>query len=196
MKQLLATFLTTGSILFSTAYAHAAVSNSTAAELACHRIERLILLKKANPGFQNLIQSVSVEALPPAGPGKPAFKTTTIQQADPGKRGPELEIILDEKGRALTANEFPGTAAQAPFKWPKLDPLTLLEKALHYIEDNSKKTEVTPFSAKLRSISIKPGSVNGTAVAKVEVTSFDSPQKLVLTVSADEGKVLKSSVEN
>jgi hypothetical protein len=182
-------------ILGASAQAAAKIPNANAAELTCHRIERLVILKKIDSAFLNSIQSVTVESIPNANPGQASFKTVSFQQADSGKLANQLFLNLDDQGKALDFNVASGIAASQPHKWTNLDPVTLIEDSLHYVEQNAAKPDVSKFSTGLKSISISAASKDGKEIARIEIFSNETTQKLEIYEGLD-GAIISREVIN
>ncbi len=185
--------LGTAASAFSFSAAAAPVANSTAAELAAHRIEKLVTLKKIEESFVSKFRGLTVENLQGGGVSKPTFKVIASQEVDQGKNANQVEIILDEKGKALSHKVIEGEAAAKPIVWPDKDPVTLTELALHYVADNSAKPEIVKFSKALKALRVIPANVDGKDVALVEALSSDTTKKLVIVLALN-GKVASSSV--
>ena len=130
----------------SLAQADDAVTNAKAAELALHRLERLVILKKVEASFQSKLQDIAVAPLTHPTPDDPSFKVTLGQF--PGADGTQkkLEIILNESGRALSFNPIAGTEATNAPAWTTTDATSLSEDSLHFILDNvAQKQDLLPF---------------------------------------------------
>jgi hypothetical protein len=169
------------------------IPNANAAELTCHRVERLVILKKIDTGFLSSIESVTVEAVPNANPGQPSFKTVSYQQVDSGKLANQLNLNLDDQGKALDFTVTAGLAMAQPHKWSVLDPVTLIEDSIHYVEQNAAKPDFAKFSSGLKKISIAPGLNDGKEVAKIEILSVDTTDKLEILEGLD-GAILSYQV--
>lgn len=125
-----------------------------AAELACHRIERLVTLNKIDATFLSNFYSIQIVALPAGSPTDPAFKATGFLVPGPDNQGTKIDIMMDSKGKALAHTVVAGSLGQAP-AWPVKDPVTLAENALHYVLDNGpSNADVAPFYADLQDVSL------------------------------------------
>src|SRR5574343_34783 len=78
-----------------------AVSLAKAAELACHRIERLVTLRKIDEKFLNRFYSLEILALPQGGTSDPAFKILSSQFPGPDGNSNKIELFMDLNGKTL-----------------------------------------------------------------------------------------------
>ena len=196
MRMLFTSLLSVSSIVLSGFAAQAKIPSANAAELTCHRIERLVILKKIDAAFLNGLKSISVEVLPPAAPGQPAFKTTSLQEADAGKQASSLVVTLDENGKPVGQPIVAaGIASAKPTVWPGVDPVTILENSLHWVEQNAAKADVAKFSSGLKSMSIEPGTMGAKSVGKVEILSTDTTQTMNIYMGVD-GSFISYEVVN
>ena len=159
---------------------------SKAAELACHRIERLVTLKRIDASFQDKIYALQIVKLTGAAAGQPAYKATAIQV--PGADGTfkKVEILMDDAGKGLSQNVVAGTEGSAP-GWPDKDPVSLTENALHYVLENGPtKAEVKPFYTGLTEISLAQAKdAQGKVLANFSMKSSETPKVLLLTLKSD-----------
>lgn len=179
-------YLVSGVVVFASHIAFAApITNADAAELALHRVERLIALSKIEDTYQKHFQSLTLELLANGGVAIPTFKVVVSQQVDLGKDANKVEIILDEKGKALSYNAAEGEPAASPHNWPDKDPVTLAEIAIHYIEVHSQEAAIAKFNTGLLTVRIEPGTMHGTQVATVQATSSETSDKLNVYIGLD-----------
>ena len=177
-----------GCTLISASAKAETVTLARAAELTCHRIERLITLKKIPVNFLNQIASVQVQALTPANPGDPVFKA--VASLVPGANGQaqQLELLLNEAGKALpNPTIVPGPDSVNAPVWPEKDPVTLIENALHYVLDNSAvMPHLKPFLIGLTVISLSQVTDSGgKIVAKAEIHSSETKAVLEVIIKTD-----------
>lgn len=183
-------FLGTLSVLAFTslnlAHAHS-VGNAKAAELAFHRLERLVTLKKIEEPFQSQLRSLKLENIPHQEEEQPSYKATIYQY--PGADGTQkaLEVILDEEGKTLKYSVLPGSTAVGAPQWPDKDITTLCEYALHYVlENGSSKAELMPFHHSLSSISVNEGTNSaGKKVALIEIQATEKEPILKISMNLD-----------
>jgi hypothetical protein len=187
-------FLPTLSFLLVGQVASAAqLPSANAAELTCHRIERLVILKKIDSAFLNSIRSMTIELTPQTTAGQPAFKTTSYQDSDPGKTPAALEVILDETGKSLSFNVLVGASATRPTAWTVADPVTIVENSLHWIEQNVSNSEIAKFSSGMKSLAIAQQQTPAGPIAQVEFVSNEAIGKLVVSMGLD-GSFMSYSV--
>lgn len=130
----------------STPPAYAAqVTIAKAAELGCHRIERLVTLQKIDAAFLDKFYAFRIEKLTQSKPSDPAFRFRSYQAMASDGSSRQVEILMDAKGKGTSHQVIEGSEGNAPV-WPKTDPVTLMEYALHYVLENGpSKAEVAPF---------------------------------------------------
>lgn len=176
-------------LLSSIAFAHddppnGAITAAKATELAVHRIERLVTLKKIDPSFQNNVISLRAEESTENGATYKVYGTLA-----PGANGVSTQITLlqDAQGKTLSYALVPGPAPANPFVWPAADGLTLMEDALHFVlEGWVQHPEVKVYYNGLQSISLAPvKDSQGNLVAQCQVTSDDDNRVLVINLKAD-----------
>lgn len=182
-------------LLMATAQPAAAapVSKSTAAELAVHRIERLVSLRRIDESFMARFKALTLEALPNGGAGVPTFKASASQEADQGRTPIMLELVLDEAGKTLSHTVKDGQAATDPVQWPDKDAVTLIELALHHVDHLATQAQYTPYSRDFASIEISPANVGGRDVAEISVRSSSTARKLKIELSLS-GDVLSTLI--
>lgn len=118
-------------------YAQAqAVLNATVAEIALHKIEKLVTLQKIAPEYQTNFKQINIEVLNPAKPTDPAYRTTLLQNPGSDKMSDMVVIMQDSTGKAVSNKAMVHTASPKLIAWPQKDPVTLAELALHYLEDD------------------------------------------------------------
>jgi len=168
------------------AFAHG-VTNAKAAELALHRVERLVILKKIEESFQSKPQSVKVEAIAHQNEDDPSFKTTVYQV--PGQDGSQksIEIVFNEEGKTIKYTVNAGSDAVNAPTWGEKDATTLTENALHYVLDNAAvKPELVPFSQRLSTLKLSPGTnAAGAPVALVEMGAAANDGVLRVRIKLD-----------
>lgn len=118
-------------------YAHAqAIPHATVAELALHRVEKLVTLNKIAPEYQTNFKQINIEVLNPAKPTDPVYKTTILQNPGSDKMSDMVIIMQDSTGKAVSNKAMVHTNSPKLIVWPQKDPVTLAELALHYLEDD------------------------------------------------------------
>lgn len=117
-------------------YAQAQVSNLTAAELALHRLEKLVTLNRVDPEYQSNFWHLGLTRLNPVKPTDPAFKVILSQNAGKDGLSDMVEIQQDKNGKALSHKAMVHTSDPSYISWPQKDPVTTSELVLHYFEDH------------------------------------------------------------
>lgn len=157
------------------------------AELACHRVERLVTLKKIDESFLYNFQGLEVTPLQPKQPTDPAYKA--LVNLLPGADGSvsRLEIMMDIKGKALGHTVQEAQSAQNPPSWPDKDPVTITENALHYVlEGWQTDAKVKPFFTGFSSLILTQAkSRQGELLAKAEIFSHETASVLEVFVKPD-----------
>ncbi len=183
MSKLVYIFFVMGSVGLTAhiKFAYGGVTNAKAAELALHRVERLVILKKIEEGFQYKVKSFTLELVPHQNEEEPSFKATLFQYPpkDPNQKPKAVTIRLDEEGKPIKEPPFvegDGEADGAP-QWPDKDPVTLAESALHYVLEGSvTKPELGPYHEGITEFTVTQ-EINqaSEAVAVVDFKAKDQP---------------------
>ena len=105
-------------LLASPIQASEAVTQSHAAELVLHRIERLVILRRIDKTFQTNFSRLLVEPRIPQAPTDPAFVVRSFQVAGEDGTSKSVEISLDAEGRALAHELGAGADSVSPPTWP------------------------------------------------------------------------------
>lgn len=159
------------------------VTLARAAELGCHRIERLRDLGRIDEAYVNKFQSLRIEENSTGG-GK--FKFLAFQA--PGSNGGahQIELNLAGDGKVIgNHKETRGTDGVAP-QWPDKDPVTLTEIGLHFVLENGPiNPEVAPFFNSLTEAVIAQVQENGQTLARVQFKNSQSAKVLEVTLKTD-----------
>lgn len=143
------------------------LSSAKAAELALHRIEKLVFLKKIESSFQTKFIQLNLEVLVQKLPSDPLFKAVASQPMAADGTQKKVEIILDAQGRTLQTYITKASEAETVPNLADKDPLTIAELSLHFLIDNvESKPELDVFADKLLSLSLAQVS---TPEGKVQV---------------------------
>ncbi len=182
----LATVAAFSALFGNTALAHE-VSNAKAAELSLHRVERLVILRKIEEGFETKARNLALSLIPHDDEAEPSFQATVSQW--PGTDGTQrsVEIVMNAEGKTLKHTVVAGAEpANAPV-WPDKDAVTLAENALHYvIEGAVTKPEVVPFNENLTGFTLsQETNAEGAAGAVVDFRSSADARVLRVRVKAD-----------
>ena len=173
------------------------VTLAKAAELALHRVERLVILKKIEDSFQSKPKTLKVVAIAHQTPDDPAYKASILEL--PGADGTQksVDIIMNEAGKAISFVVNAGTESASPPLWANIDATTLCENSLHYVLDNeSTKAELVPYYVGLSQLSIAPGTnAAGAAVAVIEMVISQTAPILRIRMNLD-GTLDSSEIVN
>ena len=149
------------------------LSRAAVVELALHRLEKLVNLKKIDASFQSKLKSLTLSALPKTNPKDPGFYAVIEQYpAEDGTKN-QLELWFVDKDlppRWEHKVTLGGVAQGAP-SWPDRDAVTLAEMAFHYLLDEWEgNPELAPYNKRVEEVTLLPG-VNsaGEAVAQVDL---------------------------
>lgn len=185
-KYLIALLLT---VVASTVFADGA-SNAKAAELALHRIERLIILKKIPATFETNLSEVSATKLTQAQPTDPAFEAEISQIISQDGTQQKVQVFMDTNGRALSFTQTTGGEALNPPKWPVTDSVTFLEYSLHCLEGEligtndlcQKTTTLREFETNFLNATLSQDSAG---LAVITITETSSTSKAIVRFNTD-----------
>jgi hypothetical protein len=166
-----------------------------AAELSCHRVERLVLQKKIDKTYLSKFQKLTVIPLHDD-PNGGAFAVTAYQMAPvvEGANPFSVTILLDSSGMVLKYAVNEGGTAGADINWSGKDPISLTEAGLHYVLDNQKTSEdLKPFAANFESLVLEQKSVNGNITGELKMSNTLNSSKLILTLDPN-GKLINKEV--
>lgn len=176
-------------------YAQAAnIALAKAAELAVHRVERLVTLKKIEEPFLGKFQSIEIEGLKQVKPTDPAFKATASQVPGPDGKQSKVEILLDGAGKALSHTVKAGTEATTAPRWPEKDAVTLTENAMHVVLDGKNDPKFKPYFDGFQSLEItQDRDAAGLTIARTRMKAKDSRKVLEVLLKTD-GTVISSQI--
>jgi hypothetical protein len=163
----------------------AATALGKVAELACHRLERLVTLEKIDGSFLSKLNSLQVIKLQPTKPTDPSFKVVASQYAGADGSANQVDMMLDATGKAIAQTVRTGAAAQNAPVWSGVDAATLVENSLHYILE-ANNPEAKPFLSGLTSLKLKQVKNEQAEIrARVEMLSVDSAKTFEVTLRED-----------
>lgn len=195
MKIIIASLVT---LLGAINFAHAqSVPTATAAELALHRIEKLVTLNKIAPEYQSNFAQITVEVLVPTKPTDPAYRAVLSQNPGTDGLSDMVELLQDSNGKAVSNKAMVHTNSPKLVSWPQKDPVTLSELALHYLEDqyqspNDNSKEV--FIESLSSLSITQASQGGSLIGVISLKNSEDARVLIFKYTSD-GKFISSELK-
>lgn len=161
----------------------APASKAKVAELTAHRIDRLVALNKIDASFLNRVEKIEVTAV---SQNPIAFKVRASQtQPENGSQPMQLDLSFDKDGKALAYQVVAGGNAGPDPQWPDKDAATLTENTLHYVLDNANDAKVKKFFDGLTMFTLIKGDLNGTVVARGQVLSSQTTEKLNVYVKLD-----------
>lgn len=175
-KILFAAALMTSSFAFGQTVSKAKVS-----ELAAHRVDRLVTLGRIDASFVKRLEKIEVTSVnqPPV-----AFKVRVLQTAPAQGQPVQLDLSFDKDGKALAHQVISGTVGTDP-QWTDKDAASLAENALHYVIDNANNPKVKKFNEGLTSFTLTKGDLNGDVVARGQMASSQTTEKLNIYLKLD-----------
>ena len=177
------------SSLFSFGSANAEpITLSKAAELACHRIERLVTLKKIDEAYLTKFQTLEVVQLQPVQATDPFFKATVSQYPGSNSSRNQVELFMDNQGKTLSQNIKSGDAAINSPTWPDKDAVTLTENSLHYVLEGWQGSNplVEPFYSSMTQLVLSQVTdEKGQLVARSEIRSSKTSDLLEVYINVD-----------
>lgn len=160
------------------------IAISRATELAVHRIERLVILKKIDAVFLTALVGLRAETSSENGA---TYKVSGY--VAPGADGKSLSITLwqDIQGKTLAFNVAQASLPVSPFTWPTKDSVTLMEEGLHFVlEGWVQYPEVKAFYTGLQTIDLAPvQDAQGNLLAQFKVTSHEDARTLTILLKSD-----------
>jgi len=172
------------SLAMSSSAAFAAVTRAKAAELAGHRIGRMVDTNVIEENYVTRLHKLEISTLTGSGPTEPAFRLVASQAPPAAGNAHSVELLLNDAGRALADNETRGQdSANAP-DWQSTDPLSLIETALHWVTD-SRETAIQPFKTGTASVAIEQVNVGGNIIGRVTITSVSSSKNLEIDIALE-----------
>ena len=130
-----ASYFLVGAAILSSTPLWAALPNAKVAELGLHRIERLVILKKIEEGYQTKFKGISVQVLTPGTPADPSFQVNSTQWPAADASQKTLMLGLDATGKEISHAVAGALDPVAPPTWPAADAITIAENSLHWLED-------------------------------------------------------------
>lgn len=174
-------------------YAHAQdVPIAKAAELGCHRLERLVDLGRIDEEY--LTKFSTLHIAPDSADGA-KFKWTGFQSPGADGSANSIELLQDGTGKTIgTPNLIPGAPAIAPL-WSDKDPVTLMETALHYVLENGPNdAAIAAFFTAFSEGAIHQVVENGETLATVEFKNSENPKLLEVLLKMD-GTLVRTRVK-
>lgn len=161
----------------------APASSAKVAELTAHRIDRLVSLGKIDGNFLTKLEKVEIKI----SNQDPVAFTARASQSQPenGSQPMQLHLSFDKEGKVLAYQVVVGGSAGPDPQWPDKDAATLTENTLHYVLDNAADPKVKMFFDGLTTFTLTKGQLNGSTVARGQVHSSLTAEKLNIYVKLD-----------
>ncbi len=150
-----------------------------AAELACHRIDRLVVQNKIDKNFLNKFEKMDFIKLAANDPSGARYLVVASQTLPQEGTPLSVSIYLDVSGKVLNYNVNSGGVAGPDVQWTGKDPITLTEVSLHHLLDEyESNSALRPFAENFQTLTIAQKEINGKIVAVVTLTSITTTNKL------------------
>ena len=175
MKKTIFSFVAT--LVASSACWAAPVSKAKVAELAAHRIDRLVTLGKIDPNFSSRMEKIEVTDI---NNGAAVYNARVYQTQPSNTDALRIDLSFDKDGKALAYKPVAGGATGPDPQWPDKDANSMTENCLHYVIDNAADAKVKPFNDSFVDDTLIKGDLGGKIVGRCQVRS--SATKSVLTV--------------
>ena len=159
------------------------ITTGKVAELATHRIERLVTLKKIDASYMLRLEKVEVTAVANAAPV--AYKALISQTAPAAGAPLQMEMTFDAKVKFIAFKLIEGGASGVDPLWTGADSLTLLETGMHFVLENTANKQVEPYFLAMTQSSLSKATVGGKTVAVVKVKTSSQAQTLNIYVGLD-----------
>ncbi len=176
----------TSLLISSTTFAHAdgpGVTKAKAIELAAHRVDRLVALKKIDASFLKRLSSIEVIVVENQAP---VYYKTRVSQTTPAEGNPmQLEISLDEDGKPLAFLVIPNGVAGPDMGWPDKNSVELTENALHYVLENVSDAKIAPFDTAATNVTLSKTVLNKQTVVLGQISSSATTDKLNVYLKFD-----------
>lgn len=171
------------------------VTNAKAAEIASHRVGRLVDTGKVAESFLTNMNQVTVVSLPHQNAGEPAFQVNVKQAPNSAGKQSDLKLVLDMKGKFLSHKIEAEVSGSAAAEWPESPVSELVETALHYVtEQNPTGIDMKPFNQSMKSMTVvQKKASDGSIQAAMLIESSSTSKKLEVTLSSS-GAILNVSV--
>lgn len=169
--------------LTAAAHEDGAVTNAKAIELAAHRLDRLVALKKLDASFLKKLSTMEVTVVENQPPVQ--FKVR-VSQTKPEKGNPmQVDLTFDHDGKPLAAQVVAGGKPGPEVGFPSKDAAALSENLLHYVLENNTGGKVALFDKGAKTFTITKSKLKGEDVALGQLTSSSTTEKLNIYVKLD-----------
>lgn len=171
-------------VALNTSAAFAAVTRAKAAELAGHRIGRMVDTNAIEDNYVSRFHKLEITALTSNGPTDPAFRVVASQVPPATGSAHSVELLMSDSGRTLDDNETRGQDSANVPNWQSTDPLSLTEGVLHFVTD-SREASVQPFKTGTATVTIEQVQANGNTIGRVTISSVNSAKLLEVDIALD-----------
>ncbi|MGZ3687637.1 MAG: c-type cytochrome domain-containing protein [Bdellovibrionota bacterium] len=163
------------------------IGQAKAIEQACHRIERLVILKRVDAAFETGAYQLSVQKFSQAAPADPYFKVIALQRPGADGKVSELDLLMDDQGKTLSSSVIAVSPAENTPAWTGVDAITLIENALHYVLDqNSVIAELQPYFRSMTDLTLTQIlDASGNPEALVEMRASEVTGVLRMKIKVD-----------
>ncbi len=160
------------------------VTKAKIIELTAHRADRLVTLNKIDSSFLKKLDKIEVVEVANQAP---VFYKTRLSQTNPAQGTPlQLDLSFDDDGKPLAFQVIPNGVSGPDMAWTGKSAGELTENALHYVLENSAaNAKITPFDKDAISFTLTKGTLNGQAVARGQVLSSSTTEKLNIYLNFD-----------
>lgn len=170
------------------------ISRLKAAELACHRVDRLVVLKKVDKAYISKFQKLELVELASNDPSGGKFAVSVYQTAPAAGTAPSLTMLINDAGKVLPELKIENGATGPDIVWPAKDPVSLVEAGLHHVlDEQATNVQLRPFTSDFQSLVLTQKGSGNSTVAEILIKSSTTTAKLVLTVDLN-GKFINKQV--
>ena len=172
-----------------------AVTNAKAAEIASHRVGRLVDTGKVPESFLTNMSQITVTGLPHHTAGEPAFQVNVKQAANSAGKQSDLKLLLDMKGKFLSHKVEAEVSGTISADWPDSPVAELIETTLHYVTEQSPAgIDMKPFNQNMKSLMVvQKKAADGAVQAAMIIESSATTKKLEITLSSS-GDILNITI--
>lgn len=160
-------------------------TNAKIAEIAAHRIGRLVDTRKIDESFVKNIASIEItNLLHTTKPTDPSFNVLVSQPSDEEGKSKEVLMSFDSTGKFIS-NKIVSNQGSRTITWPGLDTLELIEISLHFVTEATNTTvDITPFNKNLKKLTLKQKvSEDGSIIALIVLSTSNSDKQLEISMS-------------
>lgn len=161
-------------------------TNAKIAELASHRIGRLVDTRKIEESYVKNFGSIEVNALPHSNkPTDPAYSVVVGQPSNEEGKSKEISMSFDMAGKFISSKVL-STQGSRTVTWPELDPLELVEASLHFVTEATNTTvDIQPYNKGFKKLTIRQKKADdGSIQAVIQISANNLDKLLEITMSA------------